>query len=137
MLRCPKTTDLPATSATVLVVDDTASARYLVTKTLDDLGFTTLIAADGAAALSSVRDYHPDAIVTDLEMPGMDGERLIEKLRSSAHGWIRGLPIIVCSSKTDAKTVGKLRQLGVDAVVPKPVDRRLLAEEALRLFNKT
>lgn len=134
MLKRPEMNELPVTSATVLVVDDAAAIRHLVSKTLDGLGFYTLIAADGEAAMTTVRDFHPDAIVTDLEMPGMDGETLIAALKSSENPVIRSLPIIVCSSKVDPDTLAKLAALGVDAVVPKPVDVRLLAIQALKVF---
>lgn len=135
MLKPPELNELPVTSATVLVVDDAAAMRLLVSKTLNSLGFHTLIAADGAAAMATVRDFHPDAIVTDLEMPGMNGEALIATLKGSKNPVIRDLPIIVCSSKVDPKTLAKLATMGVDAVVPKPVDIRLLAKQALKVFG--
>lgn len=135
MLKRPEINEFPVTSATVLVVDDAAAMRLLVSKTLDRLGFYTLIAADGEAALTTVRDYHPDAIVTDLEMPGMDGEALITALKSSENPVVRDLPIIVCSSKNDTDTLAGLAAMGVDAVVPKPVDVRLLAKQALENFG--
>ena len=135
MLKRPDTTDFLGTSATVLVVDDAVGARYLVTKTLDQLGFSTLIAWDGETTLGKVYDFHPDAIVTDLEMPGMDGEQLMDALRSNENPCIRELPIVVCSSKCDAATMAHLAALGASAIVPKPVDVGLLASAALRHFR--
>jgi len=135
MLRGPESTGTPVLSTTVLVVDDAASARLLVTKTLNSLGFKTIVAADGESALRAVLKFHPDAIVTDLEMPGMDGEQMIEALRNSGLFGLHKLPVIVCSSKIDADTLTKLRELHVDAVVPKPVDVKELARAALRLFE--
>ncbi len=135
MLKRSENSHVSDTSATVLVVDDTSSSRMVARKTLNDLGFFTLIASDGEAALAKVRDFHPDAIVTDLEMPGMDGEELIEMLRSSQNPCIRDIPIIVSSSKVDVRTLSKLVSLQVDAFVPKPVDVRLLAKKALQLFK--
>ena len=135
MLRVRALTGTPALSATVLVVDDAAAARLLITKTLIRLGFSTIVASDGESALRAVRKFHPDAIVTDLEMPGMDGEQLIEALRNSEHFGLRHLPVIVCSSKVDADTLAKLTVLHVEAVVPKPVDVKALARAALRLFD--
>ncbi len=137
MLKRPETNEAPITAATVLVVDDAAAMRFIVTKTLDELGFATLIAVDGEAAVVAIRDFHPDAVVTDLEMPGMDGERLIKDLRSSGNPCVRDLPIIVCSSKLDASTLAALARLGVNAVVPKPIDVRLLAKEAIANFKIT
>ncbi|TWU46521.1 response regulator [Rubripirellula reticaptiva] len=90
---------------------------------------------DGASALVHIRDFHPDALVTDLEMSGMDGLSLISALRSSDNPIQRDIPIIVCSSKVDNQTIAELRKLGADAIVPKPVNVKLLAETALRLFK--
>ncbi|TWT87913.1 response regulator [Neorhodopirellula pilleata] len=135
MLRRSETNDPPVHAATVLVVDDTASARYLVTTTLGRLGFSTVIAGNGQTALETLRDSQLDAIVTDLEMPEMGGEELIRAVRNHRDRRIRNLPIIVCTSKVDASTLATLARLGVNAVVPKPVDVRLLVEHAIKLFK--
>jgi len=135
MLRRPETNDSEAGVGTVLVVDDTASARCLVTKTLGHLGFQTLVACNGRTALSVVRACRPDAVVTDLEMPRMGGEQLVQEIRGHHDPRIGDLPIIVCSSKVDSTTLATLAKLDVDAVVPKPVEVRLLIEKALKLFN--
>ena len=135
MLRRPETNDPNVHLATVLVVDDTAAARFLVASTLRRLGFSTLVAGNGEMALSTLLDRPPDAIVTDLEMPGMGGEQLVQAVRSHKNPHIRELPIIVCSSKVDSATLETLASLGVDAVVPKPVEVRLLVEQALKLFR--
>ena len=135
MLSGPDPTGTPVLSVIVLVVDDAASSRLLVTKTLNSLGFTTIVASDGESALRAVRKFNPNAIVTDLEMPGMDGEQMIEVLRNSEHFGLRHLPVIVCSSKVDVDTLAKLAVLHVDAVVPKPIDVKELTKAALRLFD--
>lgn len=118
----------------VLIVDDTASARLVVQRTLDQLGYRTIVATNGEAALLAIRDHQPTALVTDLEMPGMDGEQLIEVLREHERLHSSHLPIIVCSSKVDDNTLANLIRLRVDAVVPKPVDVKILADKAAELF---
>ncbi|MFG0287923.1 MAG: response regulator [Rhodopirellula sp. JB044] len=135
MLKVPERDPIPEPLATVLVVDDAAATRHLVTQTLKQLGFSTLSAADGYAALEVARNFRPDAIVTDLEMPRMDGEALIEGLRNGEIEQLQDIPIIVCSSKINPQTLGELSQLHVEAVVPKPVNVRTLAVAALRYFN--
>ncbi len=134
MLKVPERNSDRELFPTVLVVDDAASSRHLVTRTLERLGFSTLVAEDGRAALKLARDTSPDAIVTDLEMPIMDGEKLIEGLRTGDIEHLRDIPIIVCSSKINEKTLSELNQLHVEAVVPKPVNVRALAVAALRYF---
>lgn len=134
MLRRPDKTQMIDEAATVLVVDDTATARFLVASTLDRLGFSILCAVDGTDALLTICNNFPDAIVTDWEMPGLNGQALINAVRSHRNAAIRELPIIVCSSKFTEQSPQLLRRLGADAIVPKPIDVRLLAATALELF---
>jgi len=134
MIQIPRHDSLPPPMATVLVVDDTAVSRHIVTRALDALGFQTLVAADGRAAIDLIRQCHPDAIVTDLEMPNVGGDELIELIRASDDAQISGLPILVISSQNDAITRAELRHLGADAFVAKPVDVAVLRETVSRLF---
>ena len=134
MIQIPKNNSQPLPMATVLVVDDTAVFRRIVTKTLNALGFQTVAAADGQAAIDLIRQCHPNAIVTDLEMPKVGGAELIELIRASDDAEISGLPILVISSHNDALTRAGLRQLGADAFVAKPIDVTVLRKTVSRLF---
>lgn len=113
--------DNPLDSATALIVDDAAVTRDLLARTLVAYGMNTLVAADGNEALKLLRDHYPDVIITDLEMPNIDGQELIEAIRHSDNEWIRSLPIIVCSSKTDELVRAELRYLGANSFIPKPI----------------
>lgn len=135
MLIRPEQNRIADSPTTVLVVDDTAASRLVVGKTLVALGFNPIMACNGHSALLQVYDLLPDAIVTDLEMPGMDGEELIFNLRASLHLRVRDIPIIVSTSKIDRGTLARLDCLGVEAVVPKPIDVRDLSEKALQFFR--
>ena len=69
------------TQKRVLVVDDELNQRTAVTAMIERWGFQAIAAADGQEALERLRDFQPDAIVTDLMMPRMDGIQLLSKLR--------------------------------------------------------
>ena len=69
------------TQKRVLVVDDELNQRTAVAAMIERWGFQTAIAADGAEALERVRDFRPDAIVTDLMMPRMDGIQFLTRLK--------------------------------------------------------
>jgi DNA-binding NtrC family response regulator len=69
------------TQKRVLVVDDELNQRTAVAGMIDRWGFTTAMAGDGAEALERVRDFSPDAIVTDLMMPRMDGIQFLTRLK--------------------------------------------------------
>ena len=66
----------------VLLVDDDADARELVGEFLSYEGFTVETAGDGASALEVLDDFAPDVVVTDLEMPGMNGLELIRRIHA-------------------------------------------------------
>src|SRR3954467_2650272 len=69
------------TQKRVLVVDDELNQRTAVAGMIERWGFQTAIAADGAEALERVRDFRPDAIVSDLMMPRMDGIQFLGRLK--------------------------------------------------------
>lgn len=120
--------------ATILVVDDTAMSRALVASTLRSMGYNTVLAVDGQAAVDALDRCHPDAIVTDLEMPNIGGEELIYRVRSLRDVGLRHLPILVVSSKSDGATLGELHHLGADGFIAKPIDTNKLRETVARLF---
>src|SRR5690348_16378465 len=70
------------TGYTVLVVDDSANLRALVAESLRKLGnFTVVTAEDGAEGLRRYFEVHPDCVVIDVKMPGLDGYQLVRALR--------------------------------------------------------
>lgn len=116
--------------ATVLVVDDSAMARFLIQRTLVSFGIATFSAPDGIAAVELLNARRFDAVVTDLEMPRLRGEDLIDRIRRHDCADIRDLPIIVVSSLDDQVTKNRLRFLGANVVLPKPLDIEKLIENA-------
>jgi CheY-like chemotaxis protein len=78
--------------ATVLVVDDLPANRDLVQTVLGYYGHETLAADDGAQALALLTRQHPDLVLTDVAMPGMDGYQLARAIRSDPDCW--GIPIL-------------------------------------------
>jgi CheY-like chemotaxis protein len=68
-------------------------------KTLGDLGHEVSQVANGRQALDSLRSYHPDLLLTDLGMPGMDGRELVRSLGGVGY---RG-PVLICTGKVDAE----------------------------------
>jgi len=121
LMSHPHYDDNPLESATALIVDDAAATRDLLAKTLDARGMEILLAADGEEALKVMGNRFPDVIITDLEMPNVDGQELIEAIRNSDNEWLRSVPIIVCSSQNDEMIRAELRYLGANLFVPKPI----------------
>jgi chemosensory pili system protein ChpA (sensor histidine kinase/response regulator) len=116
----------------VLLVDDSVSVRRFVGHMLQKSGFEVLTANDGAEALERLVDTSVDVVITDLEMPRVNGYELIEDLRRRPT--TREVPIIVLTTRAGEKHWALARRLGVRHYVTKPVDEeafvRLVADVA-------
>jgi chemosensory pili system protein ChpA (sensor histidine kinase/response regulator) len=106
----------------VLLVDDSISVRRFVGQMLEKAGFEVTTAADGAEAISRLGDAAFDVVVTDLEMPRVNGYELIDDLRRRPA--TRALPVIVLTTRAGDKHVALARQLGVEHYVTKPVEEQ-------------
>ena len=80
-----------------LVVDDSMLIRHTVCRFLEDRGFSVESATNGVEALEILKDLVPDVIITDLQMPKMDGHQLIEVLKSRPE--TARIPIVVLAGK--------------------------------------
>jgi chemotaxis protein histidine kinase CheA len=121
----------PSPSAMVLagralVIDDSRAIREAMTSMLGREGWIVDVAEDGARALQMARQLRYDLIVTDLEMPELDGFDLIARLRKDER--FRTTPIIIITSRANPEHRRRARDLGVHALVAKPITRRKLLE---------
>lgn len=103
--------------AVVLVVDDDAEIADLVQTALEEVGYTVLSSVDGAA-LQIAQDAHPDVILLDLMMPGMDGIAVSQRLRSDPK--TAGIPIVVMSAQDRIQSLRG--RMPLDDRLPKPFD---------------
>ena len=104
----------------VLLVDDSVSVRKFVGQMLEKAGFDVTTAADGADAMVRLAEAAFDVLVTDLEMPRVNGYELIEDVRRRAA--TRELPVIVLTTRAGDKHVALAKSLGVEHYVTKPVE---------------
>ncbi|CAN5855552.1 sigma-54-dependent response regulator transcription factor ZraR [soil metagenome] len=102
----------------ILVVDDEASARTSLEKLLRQAGYIVDTAKDGKDALAVVADHPPEVVVTDLNMPEMDGMTLLGKLRESD----RDLPVIVATSSSDVSSAVAAMRARASDYLTKPID---------------
>ncbi|MEO0646196.1 MAG: response regulator [Cyanobacteria bacterium J06650_10] len=111
----------------ILVVDDNPDLRSYVSSVLQRQGYQVRTAEQGAAGLESATNYHPDLIISDLMMPGVNGLEMIERIRKDVE--LQGTPIILLTAKVDDETRLEGMEQGADAYLSKPFnDRELLAE---------
>jgi chemosensory pili system protein ChpA (sensor histidine kinase/response regulator) len=110
----------------VLLVDDSLSVRKVLARRLGRLGFEVTTAQDGEEALEHLREEHFAVLVTDLEMPRMNGYELIETVRRRPA--TRDLPVIVITTRAGRAHGEMARRVGADRFLTKPVDHETLAE---------
>jgi chemosensory pili system protein ChpA (sensor histidine kinase/response regulator) len=112
-----------ATAPRVLLVDDSVSVRRVVGHMLERAGFQVITANDGAEALRQLKDGPVHAVITDLEMPRVNGYELIEDLRRRPP--TRDVPIVVLTTRAGDKHLTLARRLGVKHYVSKPVEEHV------------
>jgi chemosensory pili system protein ChpA (sensor histidine kinase/response regulator) len=109
-----------------LVVDDSRAIREAMTSMLGREGWIVDVAEDGARALQMTRQLSYDLVVTDLEMPELSGFDLIARLRKDER--FKTTPIVIITSRANPEHRRRARDLGVRALVAKPITRRKLLE---------
>ncbi len=105
-------------SSRIIIADDDANARMILTRTLTKAGFETREAKNGKEALELARDYSPDLMIIDWMMPEMDGEQLAKWIKSDPK--LRFTYIILLTAKGDVKDRVHGLQIGADDYITKP-----------------
>ncbi|PLX45700.1 MAG: hypothetical protein C0609_02450 [Deltaproteobacteria bacterium] len=101
----------------VLVVDDALTSLHVVSSFVGAMGHSVFQAHDGAEAWNMLEDYPVDLVVTDMEMPEIDGIELTRRIRRSE--WLKKTPVIMISVKSQETVIGRAFEAGVNAFVPK------------------
>lgn len=107
-------------SKQILIVDDSASMRMLLKSSLTARGFSIEMADDGEHGLSRMHELDPDLLITDINMPKMDGFELIEAVRGETR--FRGTPILVLSTEFSDEKKSRAREAGATGWITKPFD---------------
>jgi two-component system chemotaxis response regulator CheY len=122
-------------SKIVLVVDDSATVRKFVSVSLEMQGFSVTSACDGMDALEKLPTRKFDLLITDLNMPNMDGFELIKALRESAE--YKELPVIILTSLSDEANKEHGAKLGVASYVVKPFSLEKIQYEVSKYVSWT
>ena len=112
--------------ATILVVDDSASMRQMVEFTLKEAGHQVMVAEDGQAALNVAKGASANLVITDVNMPNMDGISLIRALRGLPDYKFTPMLMLTTESAADKKAEGKAA--GATGWLVKPFDPKRLLE---------
>lgn len=101
----------------VLVIDDDLPIRGMLAAALRQHGFQVLLAGDGAEGQRAMTLHHPNVVLLDLAMPGVNGWDFLQRLSETGH--LGKIPIIVVSAHVRVEPQALL-QMGVSAILPKP-----------------
>lgn len=106
----------------ILIVDDSPSVRHLTSNIIVNAGWTAILAKDGLEALEILQESRelPDAILSDVEMPRMDGYELLSSLKRQEN--LRAIPVVMITSRANQKHRQKAFDLGVSEYLTKPFD---------------
>lgn len=128
-----KEQDTRKSTRTVLVVDDSITVRRATTKVLEKYGFNVVTAKDGADGLEQLQVVTPDIILSDIEMPRMDGFEFAKNVKNIDS--YKNIPIIMITSRTADKHRNYAMELGVSGFLGKPYKEEELIENINKLIN--
>ena len=125
---------MPAdTSMSVLVVDDFATMRRIISNVLKQLGFENILEAeDGTKALQMMETEKVDFVITDWNMPQMSGLDLLKAIRASEDK--KDIPVLMVTAEAMQENIMKAAKAGVNNYIIKPFDAKTLSDKINKLF---
>ena len=124
----------PGVGRSVMVVDDSITVRKVTGRLLERHGMNVVTAKDGVDAVAMLQEQRPDIMLLDIEMPRMDGYELARHMRNSAE--LKGIPIIMITSRTGDKHRNLAMELGVKRYLGKPYQESELLENIYSVLNE-
>ncbi len=121
-------------SKTILTADDSASMREMISFTLSNAGYTVIQASDGKEALIRLGQTRVDLVITDLNMPNMDGLELIRRVRTLAS--CKYVPIIMVTTESQAEKKQAGKMAGASGWIVKPFRGEQLVLVAKKLLGE-
>ncbi len=119
----------------ILVVDDFSTMRRIVKNVLKQIGFEKLEEAeDGAQAYSKLQNGNFDFVVSDWNMPNLDGMGLLKKIRSDEK--LKDLPVLMVTAEAEKEKVVEAIKAGVNNYIVKPFTAEVLKEKMDKIFEK-
>ncbi len=119
----------------ILVVDDFPTMRRIIKNLLKDLGFENVDEAeDGQMGLDKIRNGNFDLIVSDWNMPNMDGLTMLQQIRADAN--LSTLPVLMVTAEAKKENIVAAAKAGASGYVVKPFTAAVLEEKLNKIFEK-
>lgn len=116
---------------TILTVDDSRTMRDMLMLALKDAGYRVVQAEDGVHGLEVLQAERPDIVITDINMPRMDGFGFIEGMRADPNH--KATPVLVLTTESDAAKKQRAREAGATGWIVKPFDPVKLVDAVRRV----
>ncbi len=127
--------DLDLDNLRVLVVDDSASARKFIRRVLENLGIRHFIEAEnGREAVAILSEAMVGLVVTDYNMPEMDGKALVDYIRTQS--WQNSVPILMVTSEQDMGRLAAIEEAGVSGICDKPFEPEMVKSLLRRVLSE-
>lgn len=123
-----------AEKPTILLVDDEQKVLDLIAFRLHLLGYRVITAGSGEEGLSQAEAHHPDLIILDVTMPGLDGLTVCSRLRKSDAS--KATPILMLTARSEVEDVNRAMAAGADDYVVKPYDPTVLQMKIRRYLGR-
>ena len=121
----------------ILVVDDFSTMRRIIKNLLRDLGFNnTSEADDGLTALPMLKSGNYDLLVTDWNMPGMQGIDLLKAVRAESDEKLKNIPVLMVTAEQKKEQIVEAAQAGVNGYIVKPFTALILKEKLEKIFAR-
>jgi twitching motility two-component system response regulator PilH len=120
---------------TVLIVDDSATVRHMVSDQLRRSGFEVIEAVDGEEAIARIQESRLDIVVTDIVMPRKNGYELCRWIKNDPK--MKHIPVVMCTSKSEEFDIYWGMKQGADAYITKPYHPPDLIEAVKRLLENS
>lgn len=120
----------------ILIVDDSSLARTFVIRCFEVAGVTAdnfVEASDGAKALDYINNNEVSLVVSDLNMPNIDGAHLSNEIKANKKS--KHIPIVIITSAGSDEQVEELKEIGVNVVMSKPISPNDIIDNVLPLIN--
>lgn len=115
----------------VLAIDDSRTIRSLVKKVMEDAGFDCVCADDGEQGVARFAEVSPDVVITDINMPRMDGYGVIRSIRGGSIN--RSVPILVLTTESADHLKARAREAGATGWIVKPFDDETIVSVVRRV----
>lgn len=126
---------MSALDQVIVVVDDNADVRDLITRILEDENFTAFSASGATSGLALICEKSPELLLLDVMMPEKSGIDLLRELRASSNPIIRNLPVLMITAKSQIEDIELALSAGATSYIVKPFRADVLIEKVTSLIS--